>query len=514
MLKKLAVKRTTSSIEELSKMAPEVAKKIVETEIGEKIQPVPVNDISRGDRLVVATGDKIPVDGIVIWGSGSADESLLTGESLPIEKDLDSSLIAGSKLLSGSLKFKATAVADETTLAQIIKMVSDARARKPKIQRLADRVAAIFTPVVFSLALITFLISISLGIEFKDALIRAIAVLVISCPCAMGLATPTAIMVGIGRAAKEGILIKSGSALEVLSKIKTVAFDKTGTLTTGRFKIENLKIMNGEEAEIKGILVELEKHSLHPIASSITREFNTNSNYQLNSVHEEKGLGVSGIDANGNKYMAGSWRIAKELTEDLSHDLYLVKNKELLAWIDLSDEVKDASKKVIEQLKDNNIFTVMLSGDRKEKCLSTAQQVGIDEYSCGLLPDKKLEILENLQSKGITAFVGDGINDAPSLAHANVGISLAEASQAAIDSAEVVLMNQDIKQLIRALQLSQLTVITIKQNLFWAFFYNSAAIPLAAAGYLNPIIAALAMAFSDLMVIGNSLRLRKKQLRD
>lgn len=513
-VEKRAVSQTTSAVEELTRMQPQTAKRVVSKDNqSERTELVPVDQVNIGDVLLAATGDKIPVDGVIIWGEGSLDEALLTGESLPVFKSLKDEVIAGTSVASGSIKFRASAVGDETALSQIIKMVLEARAKKPEIQRLSDRVAAVFTPIVFSIAVLTLIVSFAfLDIGFQEALIRGVAVLVIACPCAMGLATPTAVMVGIGRAAREGVLIKSAAALEKLAKVNTVIFDKTGTLTTGRFEISHLQVVDGDASVVRSALNELERHSSHPLAASIVRALSDAAPMSLTSITEEKGFGIAGTDDSGNTYKLGSWRIAEHATENLSHDLYLLKNGRLSAYLDLSDELKFGAARVVAQLHEQKIRTLMLSGDRNEKCLLVAQAIGIREFRSELLPEHKLEILHELQRGSVTAFVGDGINDAPSLARADVGISLSGATQVAVNSAEVVLLNGDLSRLLKALSLSRTTVATIKENLFWAFFYNTAAIPFAAAGYLSPIVAALAMAFSDLIVIGNSLRLRRRGL--
>jgi P-type Cu+ transporter len=339
--------------------------------------------------------------------------------------------------------------------------------------------------------------------------------LVISCPCAMGLAAPTAVMVGIGRAAKNGILIKGGTTLEELSNVKTVVFDKTGTITTGKFKLKNLQLFeSASEAEAKNLIYTIEQHSSHPIAKSIVSELaGYASLLPLIEVKETKGLGLTATDSNGNNYFLGGQKSIQHLTEGLGFDIYLVKNGSLMAGLEIEDAIKPSAKILIDSLKNRGIHTVLLSGDKKENCDAIAISLGIDAVFSEQLPLQKLEVIEELQKSGDVAMVGDGINDAPALAKANVGISLGNATQVAIQSAQVILLNgNDLKAVENAFQVGKHSVITIKQNFFWAFIYNIVAIPIAAMGMLSPMVAALAMAFSDVVVVGNSIRLKSKKI--
>ncbi len=512
-----SVRQTGSAIRELSKMQPLLAKRVkIDPQTGEEsIEEVSAKGIMVGQVFLVNTGDRIPTDGTVIWGSGGANEAMMTGESLMTEKGEGSSLIGGSVLETGSIKMKATKVGKDTALAQIIELVRRAQANQPPIHRLADRISAIFVPVVLLIALVTFLAAFYLfQIGFKQSILNSIAVLVISCPCAMGLATPTALTVGLGRAAKNGILVKSGTVLETLAKAKTVVFDKTGTLTTGFFTIKNIHT-DIPDKEFKEILLGLERHSTHPLALAIVNALEKEHKpLPLAEVNEIKGIGMMGKDEQGNTYMAGSYNIADEFTDDNTHNVYVMVNGKLVGWVDLADELRPDAAEAVNYLIKNGFRTLLISGDNLQKTTYVAQALGITEFYANKLPKEKLDMIEELTKEGITVMVGDGINDAPALAKASVGIALSNASQVAIDSADVVLLNSNLKSLSTAIALCQHTLLTVKQNLFWAFFYNVLAIPLAAIGLLNPMIAAFTMAFSDVIVIGNSLRLRNKKIKD
>jgi len=517
-----SVKQTTTAISELS--AIQVSKaNLVSLSMGkEVISEIDYKDIQKGAILQVNTGDKVPVDGEIVSGEASIDESMLTGESIPSEKAVSSVVIGGTIVLHGNFKMRAESVGGETMLAKIIELVKKAQQSKPDIQKLGDKISAVFVPAVLGISVITFLIN-YFFVPFpegtnlmQEAIMRSIAVLVISCPCAMGLATPTAVMVGIGRAARMGILIKGGSTLEKFATIKNIVFDKTGTLTTGDFKIKNINCQEGvSEQEVKEILFVLEQHSSHPIAKSIVSELKgTGGAILFSAIKEEKGLGVSAVDAQNNVYKVGSYKIASELTLSDTHNLYVVKNNVLIATVDLTDALKEGVKGTITELKNNGIQSIMLSGDSRKKCEDIAQQIGIEKVYSEQLPSQKLEVVDMLNNQAPTAMVGDGINDAPALEKSTVGISIGNATQVAIQSAQIVLLkNNDLSMVVQAHLISKQTLITIKQNLFWAFFYNVIAIPVAAMGLLSPGIAALSMAFSDVIVVGNSIRLKTKKLR-
>ncbi|MFO7978520.1 MAG: cation-translocating P-type ATPase [Bacteroidales bacterium] len=516
MMEHRSVKKTTSSIDELMRLQKNVAKRIVSTngQATETIEEVDSAQVQLGENVLVSTGDKVPVDGEIYWGSCSVDEGMVSGESLPVEKKIGDQVIAGTILVSGSIKAKATAVGQQTVLSKIIAMVRNAQKDKPQLQNLADKISAIFVPIVVSLSVLTFLgWYFALGLNFQDSLLRAIAVMVIACPCALGLAIPTAVVVGLGRTAKNGILIKGGSTFDKMAAIDIIVFDKTGTLTTGKFRIKEFQYFELPKERIASILYSMEKHSSHPIAESITGYFKDSQMMELNHVDEEKGLGLEATDADGNVYRLGSYAVASHLTDDDRHNVYLLMNDQLVAWLDIEDEIKMEAKTTIDYLKKQDIRTVLLSGDRQARCEEIAATLGIAEVYAEQLPHQKLEVIERLSEEGKVGMVGDGINDAPALARAFVGISMSDATQVAVKSADVVLLKGNLELLSRAHKLTKVTLSTIKQNLFWAFIYNVAAIPLAMAGFLTPIIAAAAMAGSDIVVVLNSLRLKRRKLK-
>jgi len=507
VLEHKSVKKTTTAIGDLTAIQKVIAKK----EIEGKITEVNFEDIRVNDILVINSGDKIPTDGIIISGTSYIDESMITGESIPIDKTTGDEVIGGTIITDGNLKIKATKIGDDTLLSQIIELVKNAQNNKPNIQKLGDQVSAVFVPVVLTISIATFFIGhYFFNIEIQDAFLRSIAVLVISCPCAMGLATPTAVMVGIGRAAKNGILIKGGDTLEKLASIKTIVFDKTGTLTTGKFIVSQFTILDGNENDVKNIIYNIEQHSSHPIAKSLCNAFQENSSLlKLSDITEEKGISIS-ANIDDNIYTIGSSKIYSSAEK---YDLFVLKNKELIATLNISDELKTNTDLVISSLHKRGYTTTLLSGDKKEKCNQIASELGITTTYSEQLPQDKIVKIEELVSSNKTAMVGDGINDAPALAKATIGISLGNATQIAIQSADVVLLNnEDLSQLPQTMQIGKHTLLTIKQNLFWAFAYNIVAIPIAVMGLLNPMWGALFMAFSDVIVIGNSIRLRYKNI--
>lgn len=506
-----SVQRTTTAIEDLAKLQPAQAKRLTADNQTENIDQ---SDISKGDTLLVNTGDRVPADGTITQGEGTLDESMITGESIPVEKKTGDQAVGGTILQNGNIHLEVTASGQDTVLSQVIRLVKDAQQSKPTIQRFADKVSSVFVPLVVSIAVLTFFVSFfAFGVTFQSSLLRSIAVLVISCPCAMGLATPTAVMVGVGRVAKNGILIKGGQTLETFANIDNIVFDKTGTLTTGRFTINGIHV-NGkaDEAEVKAILKGMEQYSSHPIAESIKAELKATNAHSITEVKEQKGLGLKGLDANDNHYELGSFKVASHLTEDDSHNLYLIRNQELIATIDIEDEIKPEAKETIAFLNRKGIRTILLSGDSEAKCQRIAKELGIDTVYAGQLPQDKLKIIEQLSAEAPTAMVGDGINDAPALAKATVGVSMSNATQIAIHSSQIILLKGDLSHLRKALGISGKTLQTIRENLFWALSYNVVAIPIAALGFLSPMFGALFMAFSDVVVIGNSIRLRTKKI--
>lgn len=516
-----SIQKTTSAIHELSKLQPEKVKKISTENGNEIIREIYSHQIKKGDIFQVNSGDKIPIDGEIISGNGLIDESMITGESIPVNKLQHDKVIGGTILSDGNFRMKATEIGSETVLSKIIEMVKTAQQDKPKIQRLGDKVSAVFVPVVILISLITFFFAYYIfDLSGQKSLMNAVAVLVIACPCAMGIATPTAVMVGLGRAAKNGILIKGASTVEEFSNIKNIVFDKTGTLTTGNFKIKNIISVNNSDMQyLRDIIFNLEKHSSHPIAKSTVSELkNSSSEKKFTEIKEIKGMGVSANDEQGNFIEVGSFRLLEQygipIEKKLENaNIFVLKNKSLIGFVEIEDELKENVFETISQLRSLGIHSILLSGDKKEKCENLAEKTGIQEVYSEQLPEQKMKLISKLVQKEPIAMIGDGINDAPSLTKATVGISMSNATQIAISAAQIILLDtNDLSKLIRAFQISKHTLNTIKQNLFWAFFYNVLAIPLAAFGFLNPMIAALTMAFSDVVVIGNSLRLRTKKI--
>lgn len=480
----------------------------------EIIMPVEGADLRSGDLILIKDGEQVPADCKVFWGEATVDESIITGESLPLEKQPKDHLIGGSLLLSGTVKAYVTAAAKDSTLANIVDLVKQAQGEKPPVQQLADKISAVFVPLVLGLALITFIANYMILGDVATALMRSIAVLVIACPCALGLATPAAVAVGLGRAARNGVLFRNAKSLELFKDIRQVVFDKTGTLTTGELIIDKLHIEDNviDEAELKRIVYSIEKYSNHPIARVILKTWKTKDGIQWQKVEEIKGLGIKAIEKNGDEYIVGSYKAAKHLTTNFTHNIYVVRNNQLIAWIDIKDTIRTEAKPVIAYLQQKGIKTVLLSGDTIDKCKMLAKELGIDTVFAEQTPGQKLSVIESLSLTTPTAMVGDGINDAPALAKATVGISMSDASQIAVQTADVVLMNKGLKNLPLALGLGKHTFLTIKQNLFWAFSYNVVAIPLAAFGFLNPMLAALAMGFSDVVLAINSGRLFLKKV--
>ncbi len=474
-----------------------------------------------GDLILIKSGEQVPIDSKILWGEVHVNEAILTGESAPIRKQKKDGLIGGSLITDGTVKAQVTAIGEDTVLSGIIQLVRQAQGEKPPIQQLADRISAVFIPVVLGIAALTFGLTWIFKGEFSVALLNSIAVLVIACPCAMGLATPAAIAVGLGRAARNGILFRNATSLELFKSIRRVVFDKTGTLTTGKFeiagyKVEGIEKVEGvervEEVEFKKIAYSLEKYSNHPIAACITQSWKTNDEIKWKQIEEIKGLGMQAVDADGRTYVAGSYKAAMAYTTESEHNVYILRDGKLLGWIDVKDQVRPEAKSVIEHLHGRGIQTVLLSGDRRSKCDTLAKELGIDTVLAEQTPEQKLERIGAWSAEMPTAMVGDGINDAPALAKATIGISLNDASQIAMQTAQVVLMNGGLKNLPMALGLGRHTFLTIQQNLFWAFAYNIVAIPVAAFGFLEPTWGALIMGLSDVVLAINSVRLFVKKV--
>ena len=485
----------------------------------EHVFPVENTQLRVGDLILIKSGEQVPIDCKILWGDAHVNEAIVTGESAPQHKHAKDKLIGGSIVTDGTLKAQVTAVGDDTILSGIINMVKQPQGEKPPVQKLADKISAIFVPFVIGIAVLALVGNWIYFQNFTTALMRSIAILVIACPCAMGLATPAAIAVGLGRAAKNGILFRNATSLEMFKNITQVVFDKTGTLTTGRFVISDCSPRSKrdqpgdlDEEAFKRIAFSLEKYSNHPIAKAIADEWKIKDEIKWNKIEEIKGLGMKATDRDGNEYWAGSFNVAKEFTKEDNHNVYIVRNKQLIGWIDVKDELRTEARAVINYLHSKNIKTILLSGDRRAKCEELAKQLNIDEVIAEQTPEQKLNKVAELNAASPTAMVGDGINDAPALAKATIGISMSDASQIAVQSAQVVLMNQGLKKLPMALGLGQHTYLTIKQNLFWAFAYNIVAIPIAAFGFLTPTFGALVMGLSDVVLGINSVRLFVKKV--
>ena len=494
----------------------------------EHIFPVENTQLKVGDLILIKSGEQVPMDCKVLWGDVYVNEAIITGESTPAHKSAKDKLIGGSVVQDGTIKAQVSAVGNDTVLSDIINLVKQAQGDKPPVQQLADKISAIFVPIVIGIAVVTLAINWIIIGDFTPSLMRSIAVLVIACPCAMGLATPAAIAVGLGRGAKTGILFRNATSLELFKDIKQVVFDKTGTLTTGEFKIANysvskvVRLQSSVEPsddsgilpddEFKQLVYSLEKYSNHPMAKCITREWKTKSETQWNKIEEIKGHGMKALDKAGNEFWAGSYKLAQKFTNDDKHSIYIIENDHLLGWIDVKDEIRPEAKQVVNYLHSKSVKTILLSGDRLAKCQMLAKELGIDEVIAEQAPEQKLKKISELNDLVPTVMVGDGINDAPALAKATVGVSMSEASQIAMQTAQVVLMGSGLKNLPIALGLGKHTYLTIKQNLFWAFFYNIIAIPVAALGFLTPTFGALVMGLSDVVLAVNSVRLFVKKV--
>ena len=490
---------------------------------------ISIDDLSIGDLVIIKPGSKIPADGKIISGSSVVDESMITGESLPIEKSAGSKVIGGTINKTGTFDFEVTAIGDNSVLGQIIKLVEEAQGSKAPIQKLADKIAAVFVPVIILIAIITFSSWLIFGSGgLSAALINFVAVLIIACPCALGLATPTAIIVGTGKGAQKGILIKNAESLELAHKIDTIIFDKTGTITTGKPVVSSMHKNTLSENDILRLAGSLEQKSEHPIASAIIN-FATSKRITFEDVKDFKSLTGFGLKGtiNGNEVLAGnktlmeSYSISTQLFHSFIDEpfnlskthVFIAVNNEVEGLFFLEDELKSNSRDVISELKSMKLKTVLLSGDNNAVAKSISETAGFDSYKAELLPDDKLDIITNYQNEGkIVAMVGDGINDAPALTKSDIGIAIGTGTDVAIESGDIVLMSGDLNGVVNSIKLSRLTLKTIKQNLFWAFIYNIIGIPLAAFGLLNPMVAALAMSFSSVSVVSNSLRLKNKKL--
>lgn len=526
--------KTSQAIKSLMELQAKTA--IVEIDGMEK--EVAIEEVKVGDIIIVKPGQKIPVDGKIIFGSTSVDESMLTGESIPVEKTIDNYVTGSSINKNGFIKFKAEKVGKDTTLYQIIKLVEDAQNKKAPIANLADVVSGVFVPIVMTIAIVSALLWYFIGGSgFEFALTIFISVLVIACPCALGLATPTAIMVGTGKGAENGILIKGGDSLESAHKITTVAFDKTGTITNGKPIVTDLYIVdnNFSKEEIISFISSAESSSEHPLADSIV-EYAKENNIAIENPDSFKSITGKGIEANisGNKVLLGNKKLLESNSIKIESDLlekseklasqgktpmYISINQNATAIVAVADTIKDSSKETIEKLHSMGIKVAMITGDNEKTAKAIAKEVGIDIVKADVLPSEKSQVIKDLQSSDeFVAMVGDGINDSPALAQANVGIAIGNGTDVAIESADIVLMKDDLMDVANSIKLSKETIRNIKQNLFWAFGYNIIGIPFAAGFFyifggplLNPMIAAAAMSLSSVSVVTNALRLKKFQ---
>lgn len=517
--------RTTDALKSLMKLAPETAVILKDG----KEETVPIAQVKKGDVFVVRPGENIPVDGIITEGMTAVDESALTGESIPVDKQAGDLVSAATINRSGFIRCEASRVGEDTTLSQIIRMVSDAAATKAPIAKVADKVSGIFVPTVMAISAITLIVWLALGQNFAYALARAISVLVISCPCALGLATPVAITVGNGVGAKNGILFKTAVSLEETGKNTIVALDKTGTITKGEPQVTDILALNGESEEsLLKKAAAIEAKSEHPLAKAILRRAEADG-IEMEEVTDFAALSGSGVEAalGGRKLLGGSMKFigekigisgeiqaqAEKFAENGKTPLFFAENEHLLGVIVVADTMKDDSAQAVGELHEMGIRVVMLTGDNEKTARAIGSRAGVDDVIAGVLPDGKESVIEDLKKQGKVIMVGDGINDAPALTSADIGIAIGAGSDVAIDAADVVLMKSSLRDVPAAIRISRATLRNIHENLFWAFFYNTLGIPLAAGIFtflgftLNPMFAAAAMSLSSFCVVTNALRL-------
>ena len=523
--------KTSEAIRKLMQLAPDTAIVIRDG----RQEELPLEQIGIGEKILIRPGSRVPLDGVVTEGSTTVDESMLTGESIPVEKAVNDEVIGGSVNYQGAVVVQVTRVGADTTLAKIVKLMEDAQGKKAPISKLADTVAGYFVPAVMLIAAAAAVVWFLLGYEPAFVLNIFVSVMVIACPCALGLATPTAIMVGTGLGANHGILIKSGEALEISHKIDTVVLDKTGTITEGRPRVARLCSTAVAEEELLQIAASCEAVSEHPLGQAIVEEAKTRG-VELLKTSEFQSITGQGIEAKlpemggeaiyriGNRRLCeslhldfgGYGKMAEELADEGRTPMFVAREQEVIGLISVADTVKETSKAAIEKMRSLGIAVHMLTGDNRRTADYIGGQVGVDHVISEVLPQDKAGVVERLQQEGRKVMmVGDGINDAPALVQADVGVAIGSGSDIALDSADVVLMKSDLMDVYRTIRLSNATIRNIKQNLFWAFFYNSCGLPLAAGALyglngllLNPVFAGLAMSFSSVSVVGNALRLR------
>lgn len=492
---------------------------------------IPIENVQVGDLIRVKPGEKIPVDGKITEGSSTIDESMVTGESMPVTKKVGDTVVGSTINSNGTITFKATKIGQDTMLAQIVDLVKKAQTSHAPIQKLTDKISNIFVPAVLIIAILTFIIWYAfLGATLVEAMLFAVSVIVIACPCALGLATPTALMVGTARSAKMGVLIKNGEVLEEVSNIDTVVFDKTGTITVGKPAVTDII---GDQNEVLSIAASLEESSEHPLASAIMKKAK-DEKISVSKITEFKAIEGKGVTAKyndqiafvGNEKLASEANISQEISkkaEQLQRQaktvVYIGLNKQIIGLIAIQDSPKPSSKEAITELKKRGLTTIMLTGDNEKVAQAIANEIGIDQIIAGVLPIEKAQHIKDLQNSGKkVAFVGDGINDAPALSTANVGIAMGSGTDIAIDSGGIVLVQNDLRGVVRALDISKKTFNRIKLNLFWALIYNTIGIPIAAGLFiglgltLSPELAGLAMAFSSVSVVGSSLLLNKTKI--